>query len=76
MRQFEYDVTKHSASDFTHLVFFCTGEGECKIDQVPTGQTTALLDILNERGSEGWELIQTLFGKDGTVMIWKREMRS
>jgi len=76
MKRFEYDITKHAAKDFNHLVYFCTDKGECNIDQVPLDQTNILVDILNERGKEGWDLVQALFGKDGLVVIWKREIQS
>lgn len=74
MKQFEYEVSKHPANKFAHLVYFCTEEGACKIDQVPSDQTKILEDILNEKGANGWELVQTFFGKDGIVIIWKREI--
>jgi len=30
--------------------------------------------MLNRRGAEGWEIVQTLFGRDGIVIFWKREI--
>jgi hypothetical protein len=74
MKRFEYEITKHPAEKFTRVVTFCSEEGECKLDQVPADQMTVLGDILNERGSEGWEVIQLSFGNDGVVVFWKREM--
>lgn len=74
MKQFEYEITKHHADDFTHLVYFCNPEGECNLDQVPSDQTKILEELLNQRGKDGWELLQTLFGKDGIVIFWKREI--
>lgn len=74
MKKFEYEITKHPANDFSHLVYFCNDKGECNIDQVPSGQTDLLTNILNERGFESWELVQTFFGKDGIVIFWKREI--
>jgi len=74
MKQFEYEITKHPSDDFTHLVYFCNDEGECNLDQVPSDQTNILAGLLNERGAEGWELVQMFFGKDGIVIIWKREI--
>lgn len=32
----------------------------------------ALLDILNRRGAQGWELLQLAFHKDSVVFFWKR----
>jgi len=74
MRRFEYEITKHPSTDFSQLVYYCTDKGECSIDQVPSDQTNILKDILNQRGAEGWELVQTLFGKDGIINTWKREV--
>jgi hypothetical protein len=31
-----------------------------------------LTDILNNRGREGWELVQISFGRDGLMAYWKR----
>ena len=72
MIKFEYEVTKHAADEFNHLVYFCTETGECDYAQLPADQMEVLKDILNEKGSQGWELIQLIFGKDGVVAFWKR----
>lgn len=69
---FEYDITRHSADTFTHLVYFCTQKGECSLKDLPVDQFDVLQNILNDRGSQGWELVQLLFGKDGIVAFWKR----
>ena len=74
MKQFEYEISKHPSNEFNHLVYFCTEEGACKIDHIPSDQTKILQDILNEKGANGWELAQTFFGKDGVMIIWKREI--
>ena len=72
MQRFQYEITKHPADQFIHLVYFCTDEGECDFDQLPSNQTEVLKKILNERGTQGWELVQVFFGKDGVVAFWKR----
>ena len=74
MTEFEYEITKHPADEFTHLVYFCTNEGECTVEQLPSEQTAVLENILNKRGAQGWELVQVFFGKDGLVAIWKRKI--
>jgi hypothetical protein len=30
--------------------------------------------MMNQRGAEGWELIQVFFGKDGVVIFWKKAL--
>ena len=72
MGRFEYEITKYPADKFAQLVYFCSIEGECSIDQLPSDQMAILGDILSERGSEGWELVQVFFGTGGVVAIWKK----
>ena len=72
MIHFEYEITKHSAVQFSKLVYFCSDQGECNVEDLPSDQLKVLRDILNERGEEGWELTQILVGKDGVVAFWKR----
>ena len=72
MAHFEYEITKHSAVAFSKLVYFCSDQGECNMEDLPSDQLKILRNILNERGGEGWELTQILVGKDGVVAFWKR----
>jgi hypothetical protein len=72
MIKYEYDITSHPAGEFNRLTYFCTEAGECGLEEVPDQQTNILRDILNKQGSEGWELVQVFFGKDGVVAFWKR----
>jgi hypothetical protein len=72
--KFEYEITKHPAKDFTQLVYYCSDKGECTYDDLPSEQIKSLQNILNQKGAEGWELIQAFFGEDGIVAFWKREI--
>jgi hypothetical protein len=72
MAKFEYEITKHPAEAFNHLVYFCTAHGECNVNDLPADQVKALRGILNEKGAQGWELVQLSFGQDGIVAFWKR----
>ena len=74
MKQFEYEVTKHSSQEFMQLVYFCSENGDCQFDQIPDNQVKVLGEILNERGGEGWELVHLAFGHDGLVAFWKKEV--
>ena len=73
MRNFEYEITKHPAQAFEKVMYFCTETGDCTLDEVPGDQTEVLSKILNERGEQGWELVQIAFGKEGLMAFWKRE---
>ena len=74
MKQFQYDITTYPAEKFTQMVYFCSDQGECRLDQLPSSQMDAFKKILNERGREGWSLVQLFFGADGALVIWRREI--
>jgi len=74
MKKFEYEITTIPAEKFTHLVYFCTDRGECEFQQLPSDEIEVFENLLNERGSQGWELSQLLFGNGGVVAFWKREI--
>jgi hypothetical protein len=72
-KQFVYEIKKYPAEQFVRLAYFCTDEGACRLDELPSEQMTAFADLLNERGVDGWELVQSFFNADGVVTVWKRE---
>ena len=72
-KQFVYEVEKYEAAQFVRLAYFCTDQGECSLDQLPENQVKVFEELLNERGAEGWELVQLFFGSDGVMAVWKRE---
>ena len=72
MKRFEYEITMHSAESFKEVVYFCSEEGSCKVEEVPSEQLSKLKVILNEQGEKGWELAQASFGKQGMMIFWKR----
>jgi len=74
LEQFVYEITKYPAETFSQLVFFCSEKGQCTIDQVPKVQTQMLEDLLNEKGAQGWELVQLFFGDDGAIAFWQRRV--
>ncbi|MCX5862953.1 MAG: hypothetical protein WCG29_11965 [Desulfomonile sp.] len=76
MERFEYDITSHSAETFNRVVYFCSEKGDCGIKGIPNHEPQILVDILNERGRHGWELVQIMFGKDGLLACWKHKLVS
>lgn len=74
MDRFEYEITTHSSEAFRRLVYFCSEKGDCGIEQVPAEEPQILVDLFNERGREGWELVQLLFGSNGIMVYWKRKL--
>ena len=75
MKGFEYEITKHPAEAFKQIIYFCTETGQCSLDEVPGDQTEILAKMLNEKGKQGWELVQISFGKEGLMAFWKRPIK-
>jgi len=73
MKKYRYEITRHSADQFKEMVYFCTQEGECALEDVSSHQVNILQELLNQRGDQGWEVVQTVFGKGGLMVFWKRE---
>lgn len=74
MERYEYEITTHAGDAFNRLTYFCSEAGECSLEEIPAGEPQILVDLLNERGSLRWELVQLLFGKDGVMAFWKRRV--
>lgn len=72
MKLFEYQITLHSSESFKELVYFCSEDASCKVEEVSSDQIGKLESILNEHGKRGWELAHASFGKEGVLMFWKR----
>ena len=74
MDRFEYEITRHSMGKAPSVVYFCNETGDCGLDDVKPAHTAAITGILNEKGKQGWALVQVMFGKDGIVAFWKRRI--
>jgi hypothetical protein len=77
-----YRVTVHNASDILSLLpepaaqappqVFCDDAGACYFDAGPNPYTSAIEQLLNQVGEEGWELVQVTFRTDQMIGIWKQ----
>lgn len=76
MTRYVYEVVKYPAETFQRTVFFCSEQGACSLEQVPDDDALELGRVLNERGAQGWELVQLAFGRDGAIGFWKRRIES
>ncbi len=74
MSNFEYRVTLYPAEAFSEMVLFCSRDGGCSSEVVPSEQIRKMESLLNEGGMDGWELVQASFGKDGLLVFWKRQL--
>ncbi|MDH7500242.1 MAG: hypothetical protein QHH30_07630 [candidate division NC10 bacterium] len=73
MKRWQYEISRHPLSRDNRMRIFCSERGECSVEEVETSDSQRVLEVLQERGQEGWELVQILFGRDGFICFWKRE---
>lgn len=82
MIKWEYDITFHSLEElgidqaqFLHdQVISCDPEGHCFFSDFLRPYMDAFQKILNERGFNGWELVQVGFHRGSLVCFWKRQL--
>ncbi|NIN68815.1 MAG: hypothetical protein GTO63_29835, partial [Anaerolineae bacterium] len=88
MERWEYDITTHAASEVLEAreqlghppdpqaleVVYCDTEGVCFFDEAPNPYVEAIIHILNEKGKEGWKLVQVTFRQADFIGIWRREL--
>lgn len=86
MSHWQYDISRHSLEEIVQLmerhgylaqgdesrVLFCDTEGKCFFDESPDPYQQAITDLLNRRGSDGWELVQILFREKEFICFWKK----
>ncbi|MDH4208914.1 MAG: DUF4177 domain-containing protein [Anaerolineae bacterium] len=88
MDRWEYQITTHSAGEVLRVreelghppvednppVVYCDTEGVCFFDEAPNPYVESMVHILNEKGAEGWELVQVTFRQADFICLWKREL--
>jgi len=75
MKKFEYDITLYPADKFSQVVYFCSDDGDCSLESVPQDQVSMLKGMLNEKGRQGWELIDLSIGPNGVMAFWKKKIK-
>jgi len=88
VERWEYEITTHTAGEVLKVreelghppdpqgpdVVYCDTEGVCFFDEAPNPYVEAIVHILNEKGKEGWELVQIAFRQNDFICIWRREL--
>jgi hypothetical protein len=88
MDRWEYEITTHSAGEVLKVreelghppdpqgpqVVYCDTEGKCFFDEAPNPYVNAIVHILNEKGREGWDLVQMVFRQADFIAVWRREL--
>ena len=68
--RWEYSITRDVIKQKENF-FECGLNGSCFVHDFVEDE---LLEILNNRGEEGWELIHTEYHHPDVICIWKRRV--
>jgi hypothetical protein len=87
MLAWEYDITAYSIEQVLAMreqaglpeeqdrpIMFCTDKGACFFDNIPNSNIQIILEMLNGKGAEGWQLVDVNFRGDEMICFWKREV--
>ena len=69
-----FDITEEETNYSSNQTIACDTEGHCFYSDVMRLYTDEYRELLNEKGSTGWELVQLGYHKGSLVCIWKREI--
>lgn len=83
MKQYEYAITVHKAGEIlarvpdlqeevTPPMVYCDYQGICFFDEAPNPYMTAIVEILNAQGEQGWALIQIVLREQDMICFWRR----
>jgi len=83
MKRWEHAITVHTIADILAArqdvsdesaphILYCDSDAECFFDHTPNPQVQAMVDILNHRGREGWELVQVIPRQEDMICFWRR----
>jgi hypothetical protein len=86
MEQYEYAITVHKADEILATipdlmagteppVVYCDAQGVCFFDDAPNPYTTAIVEILNAQGKQGWILVQVALREQDMICFWRRKRK-
>ncbi len=86
MKKWEYDVSYHSFEDLgisredidfpEGQTISCDMEGHCYFNDVTKSYMDLFRSTLNDKGDEGWELLQLECHRGSLICFWKREINA
>jgi hypothetical protein len=81
MKRYEHTITVHTMSEILDKarststappVVYCDTEGACFFDDAPNPYVEAIVELLDERGGDGWELVQVVPRAQDIICFWRR----
>ena len=84
MKQYEHAITVHKADEIlarvpdlkaetTPPMVYCDSQGQCFFDEAPSPYMTAIVEILNAQGEQGWGLVQIVLREQDMICFWRRD---
>ncbi len=76
MVQWKYQVTLHKFPESQcegKLIIECDQAGSCFVHDACEGGVERLEALFREKGSEGWELVQSAYHQRELLCIWKKK---
>lgn len=84
MNKHEYAITTHTADEILAKipdlpaegespVLYCDAQGACFFDNAPNPYLTAIVEILNAQGEQGWILVQVVLREQDMICFWRRD---
>ena len=84
MEKWEYDISFYSFEDLgipkkdvhfpAEQVIACDTDGHCYFNDVMKSYIDVFKAAFNDKGAEGWELLQLEYHRGSLVCFWKREV--
>ena len=80
-KTWEYDITNYSISEIRRLseeeerseVITCDPKGQCFYNDMEQAELAKVIHLLNQKGLDGWELMQLTSHKEWIHCLWRRE---
>ena len=82
MKIYEHTITIHDREEILGRVepetippsvVYCDMEGTCFFDDAPNPYVKSIIELLDEMGGEGWELVQVAPRERDLICFWHRE---
>jgi hypothetical protein len=83
-KQHEHAITVYKADEILSRIpepsiemappmVYCDSEGECFFDEAPNPYLGAIVELLDDRGRQGWVLVQVVPRERDLICFWRRE---
>ena len=85
MKEYEHTITIHdrgeilsgvSSAETPPSVVYCDTGGVCFFDDAPNPYVKAVVELLDDVGKDGWQLVQVIPREQDLICFWRRESQA